>query len=208
MKKHLETIFLTLRSVLLATVMTAIVFGPTSALAATNTATWDIGGISQLPNATFELISFDGGQIFLTKTAFTTAGVELTDGQSIAATTQVDFMIILNNENLSAVNNISIEDILTDGSFDYVAGNMRFVAGGTCATDDCSGAGERSTLLTAANGNPIPDETVELGDVAGYTANTPLANDETVSIGSTANNAPLNLAAGEVFALVFRATVQ
>lgn len=204
MRKHLETIFCILRSILLATVTGALIFGPTSALGALNTATWDISGVSQA-DATFELISFDAGNITLNKTAFLVAdGSELTDGATVPVGTQVDFMIFVNNENTAAVNNVNIEDILLAAEFDYVAGNMRITTGGSCAALTCDPA-ERNTLYTSSV--LIGNEAVEASDVAGFTADSPAVGDETVSAGLGAGNAQLDLAADEAFALVFRVTV-
>ncbi len=210
MKKHLETIFLTLRSTLLATLTMAIIFGPTSAMAAVNTATWDIGGAAQGP-ATFELISYNAGNITLIKTAFTIAGVELTDGQSLPAGTPVDFMIIVSNENINPVSNINIADELLSGQFAYVTGNMRINNTNTCADLACTQAERQALYDNAVAINDAPD-----ADVGSYAADTPAAGDTTVSAGLAGGNgtsldvvgATAIPTAGEDFALIFRATVQ
>ena len=136
-KKHLETIFGTVRSILLATITSALIFGPTSAMAATNTATWDISGVTQGP-ATFDLISYNSGAVSLTKTAFlAVGGTELTDGASVPAGTEVDFMIFVNNKNLGAVNNINIADILDPAEFVYVPTFLSVGTTAECALQAC-----------------------------------------------------------------------
>lgn len=209
MKNHLETIFATLRSILLATVTVAMIFGPTSALAATNTATWNISGVPQT-DATFDLVSFNAGNITLYKTAFLAGAAtttELTDGATVPANTQVDFMLFVNNQNAAAVNNINIADILVPADFAYVPTFMRINTTNTCAALVCTPA-ERVALYE--NAVAIANEAVEAGDVAGYDA--AAVPNPTVSAGSATGNAPLNVtaapAAGSAFALVFRVTVQ
>ena len=211
MKKHLETIFLTLRGVLLATITAAMIFGPATAMAAVNTATWDIGGVAQSPDATFTLNSYDNTQISLTKTAsLVSDGSELTSGDSVPTGTPVDFMIIVSNENTNPVSNINIVDVLDDTIFTYVPGNMRINATNTCADLVCTAA-ERADLYNFATAiNDIID-----GDVGGYEANTPAAGSTRVSAGSGTGNSALNVVgataiptAGEDFALIYRVTVQ
>lgn len=202
MKKHLEAIFLTLRSALLATVTAAMIFGPTSAFAVQNVATWDIGGVIQ-SQATFDLTSFNAGNIDMYKTAFVAGAAtttELTNGATVPATTAVDFMIFVNNQNGSVINNINIADTLPAG-FTYVAGFISVNTTDTCAALICSPA-ERATLYE--NVALVANQAVEPGDVAGFAAGT-------VSAGLSAGNAQVDLAAapgaGSAFALVFRATV-
>ena len=199
MKKHLETIFGTMRSVMLATITCALIFGPTSAMAATNTATWDISGVAQGP-ATFDLISFNSGAVSLTKTAFLVSdGSELIDGASVPANTVVDFMIFINNKNLSAVNNINVADILAPADFVYSLTTMQFGTTAECTLQACDTT-ERAALYAAAT-NPYTDAPGD--DAASYTAGT-----TTISAGLSGGDTQLNVPAQTTWALVFRATVQ
>ena len=209
MKKHLETIFGVLRSALLAIVTVALLFGPTSSLAAINTATWDISGVAQA-DATFELISFNAGNITLNKTAFLAGAAtttELVDGATVPSGTQVDFMLFVNNQNTTAVNNINIADVLNPAEFVYVPTFMRINTTNVCAADPCTPA-ERAALYE--NAVAIANEAEEAGDVAGYDA--AAAPNPTGTAGLSAGNAQLDVTAapgaGSAFALVFRVTVQ
>ena len=199
MKKHLETIFGTVRSTLLAIITCALIFGPTTTMAATNTATWDISGVAQA-DATFDLISFSSGAVSLTKTAFLVAdGSELIDGASVPTNTVVDFMIFINNKNLSAVNNINVADILVPGEFAYTLTTMQFGTTAECALQVCD-ATERAALYAAAT-NPYSDTPGD--DAASYNAGT-----TTISAGLSGGDAQLNVPAQTTWALVFTATVQ
>ncbi len=200
MKKHLTTMFAILRGTMLAVMTGVIAFSPSAALAATNTASWDIGGVGQA-NATFNLVSFNAGNIDLTKTAFLASdGSELADGATVPAGTQVDFMIFINNKTGVAINNINIADVLNPAEFAYVATNLQVGSTGECAALACNAA-ERTALYGAVAA--VASEAVEGGDVAGWTGGT-----NTVSAGSSAGNAQLNVPSATAWALVFRATVQ
>lgn len=203
MKKHLETIFGIVRSGLLATITCALLIGPTSALAAINTATWDISGAAQA-DATFELVSYNLANVTLTKTAFLAAdGSELIDGASVPAGTAVDFMIYINNTNTTPVNDISIADVLAPADFVYVPSFLSVGTTGECALQACD-AGERAALYAAVAN--VASEAVEAGDVAGYDA--AAVPNPTVSAGSSTGNAQLDVPNNTAWAIVFRATVQ
>ncbi|MBE0502139.1 MAG: hypothetical protein IBX47_11950 [Desulfuromonadales bacterium] len=198
MNKHLETIFAAVRSILLATFTTSLIFGPSSALAVQNIATWDIAGVAQA-QATFDLVSFNAGAITLNKTAFVAGAAtttELLDNATVPATTAVDFMIFVNNQNGSAVNNINIADALPAG-FTYVPAFIKVNTANTCAALVCTPA-ERAVLYE--NAALVVNQNVEPTDVAGFAAGT-------ISAGLGAGNAQLDVGAGAAFALVFRATV-
>lgn len=199
MKKNLEMIFGTVRSIMLATITCALIFGPTSAMAATNTATWDISGVAQGP-ATFDLISFNSGAVSLTKTAFLVSdGSELIDGASVPANTVVDFMIFINNKNLSAVNNINVSDFLAPADFAYTLNNIQFGTRAECTAQACDLA-ERANLYALAT-NPYTDAPAD--DEASYNAGT-----TTINAGLSGGDTQLNVAAQTAWALVFRVTVQ
>ena len=201
MKKHLETIFGVLRSALLAIVTVALLFGPTSAMAATNTATWNISGVVQ-PDATFDLVSFNAGNITLTKTAFLVAdGSELTDGATVPSGTPVDFMIFINNKNTAAVNNINISDdlVTAPAGFTYTANSLRFSTTAECTLQACD-QGERAALYAAA----VAPNTYT--DATGDDEASVVAGVVTAGLNGTTNT-QLNVAAQTAYALVFTATV-
>lgn len=195
MKKHLEMIFGTIRSTLLATLTVALIFGPTASMAALNTATWDIAGAGQAPSA-INLYSYSAGSITLTKVAFLTDGTALADGATVPTGTQVQFMIYVQNANAFTMNDISISDDLSVGGFTYDA------AVGLKVDNSQLNTAAVADIYTAVNGVAVSNATDAVdGDVAANPTGT------LVTAGSTALNAPLNVPATSTWAILFTVTM-
>lgn len=192
MKKHMKRIFLTLRSVLLATVMTAIVFGPTAALAAVNTATWDIAGAGQGPQS-ITINSYAGGSVTLTKAAFLTNGTALPNLSTVPANTDIKFMIYVRNTNTFTMNDISIADVINPAEFTMVSASLQIDNSQTDVETEAN-------IYTAVDGSATTATFAAADDVASFVGGT-------VNIGTTGGDTVLNIPANTTWAIIFTATV-
>lgn len=175
----------------LSAVFLGAILAPAVALAADNTATGDINGVSSALNAS-NTFTINSSTLSLVKTAFLTDGTQLASGVTVPAGTVVRFLIWVDNPTAVAVANVSAEDSLAAG-FAYVAGTLRTDA------SQASGAAAPAIYAAAAASAPLTDAVD--GDLAGISGTT-------ISIGATGGNAQLDLAAGTVRALLFDVTVQ
>lgn len=180
------------RPLLLISVFALLLAGPSIVLAASNTATGDVAGDPD------DLIDSDpfilnATTLALVKTAFLTDGTQLLSGASVPSGTLVQFMIYVDNEASIQVDDLNIEDDL-DAAFVYQDDTLKI--------DASQGTGTAEDLIYDAveATDPIDDD-VELGDVAGV-------NGTLVSAGSGTSNAPLDVPARTVFAMLFTVEVQ
>lgn len=192
MKKHLEIIFASLRSVLLATVTAAMIFGPTSALAATNTANWDIGGAAQT-GSTINLFTYSAGSVTLTKAAFLTDGTALADNATVPAGTQVQFMIYARNTNAFTMNDISISDALNPLEFTMVSTDFQIDNSQTDVATEAA-------IYTAVDGSLTTATFIAADDVASFVA-------DTINVGTTGGDLVLNIPGNTTWAIIFTVTI-
>lgn len=193
MKKQLETIFGMLRSALLATVTAAMLFGPTSALAATNTANWDIGGTAQTAS-TINIYSYANGSVTLTKAAFLASdGSSLPDGSTVPQNTNVKFMIYVRNTNAFQMNDISISDIINPAEFTMVSASIQWDASQTAAATE-------TDIFNAVNASATTYSFGAGDDPGSYVGGT-------VNVGTTGGDTALNIPANTTWAILFTVTV-
>jgi hypothetical protein len=195
MKKHLKTIFMSLRTILLAAITAAMIFGPTTVMAATNTANWDIGGSGQTA-ATITINAYAGGSVTLTKLAFLTDGTPLADGAVVPADTEVRFILYVENTNAGfAMTDISLSDTLTAGDFTMTSTDFSYITtagtGLTPAAIYTAVTGGGASTATFGNGD---------GDIASYVGTT-------VNVGTTGGDSQMDVAANSTWAIIFNAEV-
>ena len=194
MKQQLESIFMSLRSILLAIATVAMIFGPTSALAATNTANWDIANTPQTA-ASITINAYNTTNITLTKAAFTTGGAALPDASVVAAGTNVQFMLYIRNAHSFQINDISLSDTLAAADFTMQSANFSYIS--------IAGAAEtEANIYTAVTGGGASTATFGNadGDIASYVGNI-------VNVGTTGGDSQLDIPADTVWAIIFTATV-
>jgi uncharacterized repeat protein (TIGR01451 family) len=169
----------------------ALLLAPAAAMAADNTATGDINGVSAAlnPSNTFTI---NPSTLSLVKAAFLSDGTQLASGVTVPAGTTVRFLIYVDNPTGVPVSDLSMEDVLVAG-FQYTAGTLRTDA------SQASGATDAAIYAAAAAASPVTDAVD--GDAASITG-------ATVSAGSTAGNSQIDLLAGTVRALLFDVTIQ
>ncbi|MEZ4648040.1 MAG: hypothetical protein R3E97_04495 [Candidatus Eisenbacteria bacterium] len=180
------------RTVGAAAVAFAFLSMPTAELwAADNTATGDIGGVDAdlTDSNTFTLNS---STLALVKAAFlNSSGAALSSGSSVPKGTLVDFLIYVDNTTGVGVSNVNISDPLT--GFTYQADTIK--------VDNSQNTGATAAAIYASvDAQSALDDAVDGVDVAGISGST-------ISAGSGAGNAALNIAASKVWAILFTASV-
>jgi len=196
MKQQMKTIFGMLRSVLLAVFTVAMIFGPSAALAATNTANWDIGGTAQTA-ATITINSYANGSVTLTKLAFLTDGTQLLDGATVPQGTEVRFVLAVANGNTFQMNDISLNDDLAPAGFTKVAGDFSHI---TIAGTGLTASVIYNEVTGAGAGTPLTATAAVTGDdIASFVGTT-------VQIGTTAGDTQLDVAGTSTWAIIFNAT--
>ena len=159
--------------------------------AADNTATGDIGGVAAdlTDSNTFTLNSTT---LALVKAAFLNAsGTALTSGDSVPKGTLVDFVIYVDNNTAVATNDLNISDPLT--GFTYQAGTIKI--------DNSQATGATPAAIYASViGQSALDDAVDGVDEAGISGST-------ISVGSGAGNAQMDILGSRVFAVVFTVSV-
>lgn len=196
MKKHLETIFLTLRSALLATLTLAIIFGPTTSMAAINTANWDIGGTGQTASS-ITINAYSG--VTLTKVAFLASdNSSLADGTVVPSGTDVKYMVYVRNPNAFQMNDISINDVMDLTLFTMVSTDIKWDASQSAVATEAQ-------IFTAVDGSAAAYTFgAANGDEGSYVE---AAGNGTLSIGTTGGDTQLNIPANSTWAIIFTATV-
>lgn len=159
----------------------------------TATATDGSGNTSEFgPDSTVRVLS-------IVKRAFDVNGSALASGSVLAKGTIVQFLLYVDDRG-GEVTDLRLSDVL-DPAFVYVPGSLRSAGVTTsCATTTCSGAEESAILAAALAGAGLTDAVDgDTGALSGTTIQVGKAN---------AGSAQLNIAAGKVYAIVFRARMQ
>ena len=170
------------------------------AQAADNTGIGDVAGVGAdlVDSNTFTLTA---STPTLFKAAFLTSdNTALTSGDTLPAGTSVDFLIYLNNEADTAIDDVTIQDTLV--GFTYVAGTIRVLnTTGECALTLCDAGEELGIYNDVRVTAPLTDAVVSPGDSASFVGTT-------VDVGNSAQaNDQQNAAANLVLAVVFTATL-
>jgi hypothetical protein len=162
------------------------------ALAATNQATGNIAGD---PNDLQDsnIFTINSSTLALVKAAFLPDSTLLADGSTVPAGTEVQFLIYVDNDTDLQIDDINIAD---DLGVDFVYQSPSLKIDNSQAT----GAALNDIYL-AVVGTANINDAVEAGDEAGVSGTV-------VSAGSTAGNAPLNVPANTVWAMLFTVEVQ
>ena len=146
---------------------------------------------------------FSGGQLTLIKTAwFTATGLPITDGATLPAGTEVDFLIYVDNKSDLIISDVTISDTL-DPLFSYNAPSIRVDNSvGQCSGATCTGVEEQA----------IYDAAIAVGagtDVDDGVDNVSFTGGDTVAVGdANENNTQQDAAANKVLAVVFTVTMQ
>jgi hypothetical protein len=175
--------------------------------AAENQATFDLNGVSQSPSNIFSLESYNAGNIQLSKTAFLTDGTPLISGTSVPTGTVVHFILYVDNQTGATVTNVNLADQL-DPLFAYTD----IVGGGTlkvaslaqnCTTLGSCTAGEESTIRDVLDAASNLVEDAQDGNLtAGWNGT------DTITVGSSAGNAQLDIPANTTWGILFAVTMQ
>ena len=161
------------------------------AMAADNTGTGDIAGDGAALNSsnTFSLFSTT---MSLTKMAFLTDGTQLASGATLPRSTEVSFVIYIDNTTNFPLNNVSIQDVL-DPTFAYQTGTIKVGTIGSPATE--------VQIYTAANtGGAVSDGAGD--DAASYNGT------DTISVGTTGGDTQVDVPANTVWAVIFNVLMQ
>jgi hypothetical protein len=135
----------------------------------------------------------------LVKRAFQLDGTPIADGSALPTGMPVRFLIYISNPG-HLVADASFQDVL-DPLFAYVPGSMRYDASvAACAATGCTAAQE-DAIFAAADAGAVASDAVD-GDVASSVGGTVRIGNQVVA------NAPLDLPAGKVWALVFTIRMQ
>ena len=158
--------------------------------AADNQGTGDIAGVGAAL-ADSNVFTLNATTLALVKAAFLTNGTALASGSSVPSGTLVQFLIYIDNTTPIAVNDVNVQDVL-DAAFTYQAGTIK--------VDNSQNTGATAAAIyTAVNATAALTDAISNGDVAGISG-------VTISAGSDAGNAQLDIAASKVWAILF--TVQ
>ncbi len=169
-------------------------FAPSISLAAVvpNTATGTIAGVdADLDDS--NTFNINTTTLALVKTAFLSDGTPVADGADVPKGTTVKFMIYVDNTTDVPVSNVSLSDVL-NAAFAYQAGTIKADA------SQATGA-TAANIYAAVNAAAALTDAVSGVDGAGITG-------ATVSAGSDATNATVNVAANTVWALLYTVKVQ
>lgn len=136
----------------------------------------------------------------LSKAAFLTDGTPIIDGSSLPVGTKIHFLLYLDNSNTVAINDLNVSDTL-DPAFQYTP----VASGGVLKVDNSvnTGATEAAIYSAVSSNANLAEDLVNGILAAGYTPGT-----TTISAGSDAGNATLNIAANKIWAMLFEVTLQ
>jgi len=159
-----------------------------------------LGNGQQMMRRSVEWVMASNNCVNLTKRAFLTDGTPVADGSSLPVGTKIHFMLYIENSNAGTLSNINVSDVL-DPAFQY----MPIAGGGTLKVDNSVDIGASdAAIYSAVSSTPNLSEDLVNGSlVAGYTPGT-----TTISAGSDAGNATLNIAPNKVWAILFEVTLQ
>jgi hypothetical protein len=160
------------------------------AQAADNQATGDVAGDGgDLDDS--NIFTIDTLTLALVKAAFLTDGTQLSSGDTLASGTEVQFLVYIDNPTAADVDSVNVVDPLT--GFTYVPGTIQV------DSSQSSGTGE-GALYTSVSGQPFLDDGTDGTDVAGVSGNT-------VSAGHGTGNDVLTVPGGQVWAMLFKVTI-
>jgi hypothetical protein len=165
---------------------------PAGVFAADNQATGDIAGDGSDLNDS-NVFTLNTTTLGLVKTAFLTDGTQLTSGDDVARGTAVQFMVHVDNPTDVPVIDLNLEDVL-DPAFVYQASTIK-------VDNSVASGSPPAAIYAAVNAAATLDDAVDAVDVAGISGTT-------VSAGSGAGNAQLDIAADRVWAILFTVEVQ
>jgi hypothetical protein len=165
---------------------------PAAVFAADNQATGDIAGDGSDLNDS-NVFTLNTTTLALVKTAFLTDGTQLTSGDDVARGTPVQFMVHVDNPTDVPVIDLNLLDVL-DPAFVYQATTIK-------VDNSVASGSPPAAIYAAVNAAATLDDAVDGVDVAGISG-------ATISAGSGAGNAQLDVAANRVWAIIFTVEVQ
>ncbi len=172
------------------TMMVVVVMSPAVTHAATNQGTGDIAGVGgDLTDS--NVFNLSATTLAVVKTAFLTDGTELSDSDTVASGTLVQFMIFIDNTTDAAVADVSVSDIL-NVAFTYQTGTIK-------VDNSVATGGSNAAIYAAVDAVGALTDAVD-GDAASITGTTIDAGNENVA------NSTVSIAANTVWAILF--TVQ
>jgi hypothetical protein len=194
---------------MLAGLMLALAAGliPFAAQAADNTATFNLNGVAQPDSNTFSLNSFNAANIALSKAAYLTDGTRLASGSGVPTGTVVHFILYVDNQTGVTVTNVNMADQL-NALFQYTdiagGGTLKVASlAQNCATLGSCTAGEELNIRNALNSAANLAEDAEDGSLtAGWDGT------DTITVGSSAGNAQLDVPATTTWGVLFAVTMQ
>ncbi len=186
-----------------ALMLGAFLFASPMAQAATNTALGDIAGVGgDLDNSNVFTLTAASTPTLVKRAFLAGGGAALTSGDTLPAGTSIDFLIYLNNEADVALIDVSIQDALA--GFTYTAGTIRVLnttLSSVCADPTSCTPAEEVTIYDDVRGTAVLLDGVALGDAASFV-------DPQIDIGDAVQaNAPQDVAANTILAVVFTATL-
>lgn len=195
------TVFGVLRSAILALLVGALIFGPSMALAATNSATFGIAVAPATASNTVTLFSVDTSGLQLFKRAFLSDGTAIADSSTLPVGTTVKFMLYVDNFAGAAVSDLNIADTLA--GFTYTGPSIKMLTNlpGCAANDGTCTAAEEATMFG------LLDPTGALNDDVTTTFDAAGISGATVSAGRTAGNQQLDLLLDQTWGLLFTTTI-
>ena len=205
-EQQTTTVFGVLRSAILALLVGTLIFGPSMALAATNTANFGIAVTPVTPSNTLTLTSVDTTVLDLYKRAFLTDGTPIADSSTLPIGTTVKFLLYVDNFTGSPVSDLNISDTLA--GFTYTAGTIKMLSNlpGCTANDGTCTTVEEATMFSTLDDVlllPLNDDVSTAIDAAGF--GTPAL---TITAGRTAGNQQLDMLLDQTWGLLFTTTIQ
>ena len=192
MKNVLYTSWYRIVLTLVVLAVSVSVVGVSAVRAADNQATGDLGGDpANLDDS--NVVTINATTLALVKAAFLPDSTQLANNTTVPRGTLVQFLIYVDNSADVDAQNLNVEDVLAAG-FAYQAGTLKVDA------SQATGATVNAIYLAVVGTTPITDE-VGPADVAGITGTT-------ISAGSSAGNAQLDVPADTVWAMLFTVEVQ
>jgi len=136
----------------------------------------------------------------LYKRAFLADGTPVADSANLPSGTRVHFLLYMNNPSATPLNNVNVADVL-DPLFAYTP----IASGGMLKVDNslATGASDAAIYAAVSASANLAEDSVNGSLVAGYSPGT-----TTISAGSSAGNATLNIAPNSVWAMLFEVTLQ
>jgi len=128
------------------------------------------------------------------------SGTEIISGSSLAKGTIIKFLIYIDNPSALAASDVRIEDLLDKTGFTYQTGSLRWNNNVTVT------AATQATIFNDANSGPVLTDAATAADTGSADiAALPASVRITVGAHSLQTNAPLNIPAGRIAAIQFRA---